>query len=76
MKKPVPSDEDKAETARKAWNAAEAKVRRICCPKEVSGKVEADAGTLALWRDLTGGRDQLIQMMLDCNGKKACYVTT
>ena len=65
--------DEESELYRKAWNAAEAKVRRICTPKEVSGKVDADEKTLSQWNDLTVGRNQLIKMMMDVEGNKACY---
>ena len=67
------ADSEEAELYRKAWNAAEAKVRRICNPKEVSGKVDADQQTVAKWQDTAGGRNELIKMMMDAQGSKACY---
>ena len=77
-KKEVPRNEaaeDEEDEAAKAWAAAEARVRRVCTPKQVSGRMEADEATLRMWQDTTnGGRDQLITMMLDTDkvGLFAC----
>ena len=59
--------------AKKRRAKAEAKLRRMCEPKAVSGKMEVDENISQQWADLTGGRDRLIQMMVDAENDKACW---
>ena len=59
--------------AKKRRAKAEAKLRRMCEPKAVSGKMEVDENIATQWADLAGGRDRLIQMMVDAENDKACW---
>ena len=63
--------EDPAFLAKRQWAAAEAKLRRMCEPKAVSGKVEVDKDVQDQWNDLSGGRKRLIQTMVDADRNKA-----
>ena len=58
---------------RKKYLAMEAKVRRICEPKQ-SGKVEADQALVAQWKQKGHSRTQLVQLMLEAEGKKETHM--
>ena len=68
-----PWDASAKADAKKRRAKAEAKLRRMCEPKAVSGKMEVDENISQQWADLTGGRDRLIQMMVDAENDKACW---
>ena len=64
-------DEDAEERAEaKRYNACEAKLRRICEPKQQSGKVEADEDLVSQWRKKGHSRTQLVKLMMEADGSK------
>ena len=53
--------------------SADQKLRRMCLPKAVSGKLEVPDHVALMWNDTaTGGRDKLISLMVDAGNNKAC----
>ena len=64
-------DSDAASDAGSLSASAEAKLRRMCNPKQVSGRVEAPEDMRKMWDDITNGRKKLIQMMVDSENNKA-----
>ena len=64
-------DEDDEEAQeRKNYAKCEAKLRRICEPKQHSGKVEADGELVAQWRKKGHSRTQLVKLMMEADGHK------
>ena len=64
------SDEEDEDTFKKRYYACEAKLRRICEPKGVSGKVEADGPLVQQWKAKGHTRTQLVKLMMEAEGVK------
>ena len=64
------------EEAPKVLNAAtmskaeREKVRRICCPKPGSGRLEVPDNIFEMWEDAAKGRDQIFRMWAKSGGVK------
>ena len=68
---PTPqSDADSLEIQKRRRASAEAKLRRMCEPKSVSGKLEVEPDVAKQWQDLAGGRDKLIRLMMEADNSK------
>ena len=68
---PPPDDDDEDEEAwKKRYNSCEAKLRRICEPKGVSGKLEADSQLVQQWKAKGHTRTQLVKLMMEADGSK------
>ena len=63
-------DEENDAGWKKRYNACEAKLRRICEPKGVSGKIEADSQLVKDWQAKGHTRTQLVKLMMEADGVK------
>ena len=58
-------------TCEKTTNALNGVLRRLCCPKPASGKLDVNPEIYAQWKKGGEERKQLLKVLVDCKGDKA-----